>query len=109
MAKRKEAYSPVWKVIVLGIVTLGIYLVYWAVTRKIFLNKKGAEIPTAWLIIIPLVNYYFYYKLCEGWSKVCERKSEESKWVMFLVWVIIPFVSAALMQEGINNKFYPGA
>jgi len=101
----KEAYSPVWKVLLLSIITIFIYLLYWAVTRKRFLNKKGADIPTAWLIIIPIVNWYFYYRLCRGWARVC-RQDSSAKWLAFALWLLIPFVAAAFMQDEINNRFY---
>jgi len=45
-------------VIVLSLLTLGIYVLVWFVKTKREMNTKGAEIPTAWLIIIPIINIY---------------------------------------------------
>ena len=45
-------------VILLALITFGIYSLVWFVKTKNEMNTKGATIPTAWLIIIPLVNYY---------------------------------------------------
>ena len=43
-------------VLLLPFITFGIYAIVWMVKTKGEMVAKGAEIPTAWLIIIPLVN-----------------------------------------------------
>ena len=48
-------------VIVFPFLTLGIYLLYWFVSTKNELKEKGADIPTAWLLIIPFVNIYWIW------------------------------------------------
>ncbi|MEM5835242.1 MAG: DUF4234 domain-containing protein [Candidatus Aenigmatarchaeota archaeon] len=58
----------------LGIVTLGIYFIYWLWKTKNELNELGAEIPTAWLIIIPFANIYWLYKYSEGFAKVTKKR-----------------------------------
>ena len=55
-------------VIVLSFVTFGIYAIYWVVKTKGEINSLGAKIPTAWLMIIPIANLYFFYKYAEGFS-----------------------------------------
>ncbi|GAI30384.1 unnamed protein product, partial [marine sediment metagenome] len=37
------------------------------------MNAKGAQIPTAWLIIIPFVNIWWYWKFCEGVELVTNK------------------------------------
>ncbi len=61
-------------VILLPFVTLGIYVLYWFVSTKRELNRKGASIPTAWLLIIPLVNIWWLWKYFEGAEHVSEGK-----------------------------------
>ena len=46
-------------VIIFTIITFGIYSIYWAVKTKNEINSLGADIPTAWLLIIPFGNFYF--------------------------------------------------
>jgi hypothetical protein len=43
-------------VVLLPFVTFGIYSIYWEVVTKNELNAQGAQIPTAWLLIVPFVN-----------------------------------------------------
>ena len=57
------------KVYVFGIITLGIYFIFWLIKTKNEMNSLGAEIPTAWLLIIPIANIYWLYRYAEGFSK----------------------------------------
>jgi hypothetical protein len=89
-------------VIVFPFLTLGIYSLYWLVSTKKELNRKGAEIPTAWLIIIPIVNIYWIWKYYEGASKVTEDKVNGV--LMFVIHLLITgIISAAICQDAYNN------
>ena len=46
----------VFAVFALPFITFGIYGWYWIVKTKVEMNKLGAQIPTAWFLIIPIVN-----------------------------------------------------
>jgi hypothetical protein len=52
--------------ILLYIVTLGIYSLYWSVSTKNEMNKLGANVPTAWLLIVPFVSLYWLWKYSEA-------------------------------------------
>lgn len=56
----------VFTVILLPYVTLGIYSLYWYVSTKNELNRRGEKIPTAWLIIVPIVNLWWIWKYSEA-------------------------------------------
>ena len=47
------------EVVLLCLFTFGIYQLYWNVVTKRELNKAGAQIPNAFLMIIPLVHFYY--------------------------------------------------
>ena len=57
--------SPV-AVVILSIVTFGIYALYWIVSTKRELNGLGASIPTSWLLIVPIANLCFLGKFGGG-------------------------------------------
>jgi hypothetical protein len=61
-------------VILLPFVTFGIYFLVWFVKTKGELNTKGAGIPTAWLLIVPIANIYWMWKYFEGAEKVTSGK-----------------------------------
>ncbi|MCR4323931.1 MAG: DUF4234 domain-containing protein [Nanoarchaeota archaeon] len=43
---------------IFSIITFGIYGIYWIVSTKNDINSLGGEIPTGWLLIIPIANLY---------------------------------------------------
>jgi cbb3-type cytochrome oxidase subunit 3 len=88
------------KVYVLGIITLGIYFLYWLVKTKNELNELGAQIPTAWLIIIPIANWYWLYKYAEGFAKVTKK---ESAILWFLLFFFVGIVMPAIVQSELNR------
>lgn len=88
-------------VALLPLVTFGIYSLYWSVKTKGELNKLGASIPTAWLIIIPLVNIWWYWKYCEGVELVTNNKM--STVISFLLIMLLGSIGAAVIQDTFNK------
>ena len=80
------------KMFILGLVTLGIYYIYWYFATRRELIEKGAEIPSAWLSIIPFIHIYFLYKYSEAFSKY------------FLLLLLLPGIGQLILQNLINNK-----
>jgi hypothetical protein len=88
-------------VYVVGIITLGIYFIYWHISTKNEMNRMGAEIPTAWLIIIPIANIYWLYKYAEGFSKKVRRDDNGVLW--FLLFWFVSIVTPAIVQPELNK------
>ncbi len=89
-------------VVLLSLVTFGLYDLYWFVSTKRELNERGAEIPTSWLLIVPFVNIYWAYKYFEGAEQV--NKGRVSGILMFLLDIlVIPVVPMAVCQDAYNN------
>ena len=64
-----ENRSPA-SVFFLGIFTAGLYHFIWLVKTKGEMNARGADIPTAWMLILPIVNLIWIWKYCQGVAKV---------------------------------------
>lgn len=92
--------SPIL-VLVLSIITFGIYALVWYVITKGEMNRRGARIPTALLIIIPLVNIYWMWKFCEGVGHV--TKERMSGPVAFLMVFFLSVIGMAIVQSSLNN------
>ena len=88
-------------VILLSIITLGIYSLFWYVTTKNEMNAKGAQIPTAWLIIIPFVNIWWYWKFCEGVELVTNKGMGVA--VAFLLLWLLGAIGEAIIQNELNK------
>jgi len=92
--------SPV-AVFVLSIITLGIYALYWLVRTKTEMNSNGASIPTAWYLIIPLANIWWYWKFSQGVEKVTNKGM--SAGVVFLMLWLLPIIGSAIIQSTLNE------
>jgi len=92
--------SPIL-VLVLSIITIGIYALVWYVITKGEMNRRGARIPTALLIIIPLVNIYWMWKFSEGVEKV--TRGGMSGAVAFLLMFFLGVIGMAIVQSSLNK------
>ena len=88
--------------IVYSIITLGIYFIYWLYKTKNEMVKLGADIPTFWLAIIPIVNIYFLYKYTKGAAHVA-KKSSDTGLLYFVLWLVLAPVAAILIQVELNK------
>jgi hypothetical protein len=88
-------------VIFLTIITFGIYALVWYVTTKDQMNANGAKIPTAWLLIVPIVNFYWMWKFCEGVEIVTSKRMEGV--MAFILLFLLGFIGMAIVQSSLNN------
>lgn len=89
-------------VIVLTLITFGIYGLVWTVSTKEELNSSGAEIPTAWLLIVPIANIFWLWKYAQGVETVTKQSAPTAFLLMFLLgpWFGIGY---AIMQSNYNK------
>lgn len=86
----------------LPFITFGIYGIYWEVKTKGEINRlTDANVPTAWLIIIPIVNIWWLWKYCEGVEKV--TKEQMSTVIAFLVLMLLGSIGMAIVQDSFNK------
>lgn len=89
------------KLFLLTVVTLGIYGIYWEVKTKGEMNAQGAEIPTAWLIIVPIANIWWLWKYAEGVEKVTGNKLSGP--VTFLILWLLGSIGMLIVQDAFNK------
>lgn len=88
-------------VYVLTIITFGIYGIYWSVKTKDELNSLGGDIPTGWLLIIPIANIYWLYKYSEAYSTKLKKDNNGILW--FIVFWLIGIIMPAIVQSDLNK------
>ncbi len=88
-------------VFLFSVITLGIYSIFWAVATKDQMNAKGAQIPTAWLIIVPIVNFFWWWKFCEGVELVTNKGMGAA--VAFLLILFLGAIGMAIIQNELNK------
>ena len=101
MTKRSVA-----TVIILSIVTLGIYALVWTVKTKGEMVKAGADIPTSWLLIVPIASIYYFWKWSGGVEHVTGGKF--SQVVSFLLMFMLGIIGMAIIQSELNKAIDRG-
>lgn len=95
-------------VILLSIVTLGIYALVWLVKTKGEMVKCGADIPTAWLLIVPIVSIFWTWKFAGGVEHVTRGKM--SQVIAFILLFVLGLIGMAIIQAELNKvEGTPGA
>ena len=86
--------------------TVGIYQIYWYVVTKGEMVERGADIPTAWLLIIPIANIYWIWKWSQGVEHVT-RSASSTVATFCLIFVLsflgLGFVATAIIQSLFNS------
>jgi len=86
---------------ILIIVTCGIYGIVWYVQTKDEINGLGADIPTGWLLIIPIANIFWSYKYCEGFATHVKKDDNTILW--FLLALFVGIIMPAIVQTELNK------
>lgn len=89
-------------VFLLPIVTLGIYSLYWLIKSKDEMNEQGAQIPTAWLLLVPIANLWWTWKFCEGVGHV--TNNDTSPGLALVLMLLLGNIGMAVIQSGLNKR-----
>ena len=85
-----------------AIITIGIYRWYWSIKTKTELNQRGAQIPTAWIWLIPLVGgIYWMVKYVQGVEVATQ--GQKSALAAFLWLFLLGPIGEAVLQSSYNN------
>lgn len=94
-------YREVVVVYLLIFVTLGIYWIYWAIQTKEEINQFGGNIPTGWLLIVPIANIYWLYRYSEAFSIYVKKDNNAILW--FILCWFVSIIMPALVQTELNK------
>lgn len=89
-------------VLLLPFVTFGIYALVWLVKTKREMVREGADIPTSWLIIVPIVSIYWQWKWCGGVEHFTRGRMSQA--VAFLLMFFLGMIGAAIIQDSFNKE-----
>ena len=94
-------------VVILSLITFGIYGIIWFVRTKDEMVQQGAEIPTGWLLIVPNGNIYWMWKWSGGVDRLTGGKTSQA--VAFLLILLLGIIGIAIMQSTFNEIADRGA
>jgi hypothetical protein len=89
-------------VVILSIITLGIYAIVWFVKTKNEMVEQGADIPTAWLIIVPIASIYWMWKWAGGVEHVTRGKFSQA--IAFILVFLLGVIGMAIVQDALNKS-----
>ncbi len=96
-------HRSILSVLILHLVTFGIYSWYWSIKTKGEMNRLGAKkIPTAWIWLIPLVGTIWWdWRYCKGVEHV--TKGKLSGVLIFLLKISAGFGIATYYTIGFSS------
>lgn len=94
-----EKRSPI-VVLLLGVITCGIYALVWYASTRGELVRKGADIPTTWLFIVPFVGLWYLWKYAVGSARVAGKYSDA---VVFVLLLLLGPIGQAVVQASYNE------
>ena len=86
--------------IILSIVTFGIASLVWMVRMKNDMNTRGAGIPTAWLLLVPIASIWWMWKWSVGVEIATGKKMSGP--VAFLLVFLLSLIGVAIVQVQLN-------
>ena len=106
MSQREIKSKNIFLVYFLSFFTFGIYSLVWTVKSKRDMNSLGAEIPTSWLLIIPVVNLFWLYKYAEGFAQNVKKDDSTMMWFVMSLFagIIMPFVVQSELNKISEHK-----
>lgn len=88
-------------VLLLSFVTLGIYALYWLVKSKREMVARGADIPTSWLLLVPIVSLYWHWQFAGGVEYVSRGRTQAI--AVFLLALFFPLGMFIIVQSAFNK------
>ncbi|TFC44707.1 DUF4234 domain-containing protein [Cryobacterium sp. TMT1-21] len=95
--KRRSPAAP----LLLPFVTFGIYALVWFAKTKNEINLVApSRIPTTWLVILPIISYWWLWKFAVGVQETTGFSRAGAFWLLLLLGPI----GAAIVQDSLNNS-----
>jgi prepilin signal peptidase PulO-like enzyme (type II secretory pathway) len=95
--KRRSPAAP----LLLPIITFGIYSLVWLVKTKNEMNKSiTSGIPSAWLLIVPIGNIFWYVSYARGVKEFTRTGSTAGT---FFLLVLLSAIGCAIVQARFNR------
>ncbi len=88
-------------VLLLTVVTLGLYSFYWVFVTTTEINESGGAVPHPILSLVPIVNLWWLWRYSGGVSEV--TRGDWSAFGAFALLLLLPGIGAAWLQSVYNR------
>ena len=82
------------------------YAWYWLVKTKNEMVQCGANVPTAWIWLIPFAVFYWQWKFGGGVEHVTQGKSSQA--ISFILLFLLGGIGMAIIQSSLNQAIDRG-
>lgn len=96
-----EARSP-GLCAVFGLLTGGLYCLYWFWVTAREMNMAGARVPPPWLMALPVINLWWFWQWCVGVERYTRRYLGAGTALIFLL--VVPASQAAGLFTDTRNE-----
>lgn len=94
-------------VLLLPLITFGIYTLVWEVKTKNEMNAVNSfRIPTAWLLIVPIANFFWLWNYASGAAEF--TRGTVSRGGAFWLMLLLGTIGGAIVQSGFNTAIKNG-
>lgn len=84
----------------LPLITFGIYSIVWFARTRGDLNRVGESVPTTWLYIVPIVNFWWLWTFAAAAANVSRRSAGGA----FALLLLLGPIGAAIVQSWLNKR-----
>jgi len=92
--------SPV-TMFLLGLFTLGIYHIFWQAGTSGEMDARVADIPTTWMLTIPILNLIWVWNYCQGVATV--TNGAMSGGTAFIIYLLAGSLTPSIFQSQFNK------
>ena len=96
MTKRGPA-----SVLLLTLVTFGIYSIFWYSGTRNEMVARGASIPGIWFMFLPILNLIFVWKWCQGVERVTNGSTSAVTALLLILFLSV--IGMAIVQGAFNK------
>ena len=96
MTKRGPA-----SVLLLTLVTFGIYSIFWYSGTRNEMVARGAKIPGIWFMLFPILSLIFVWKWCQGVEKVTNGSTSAVAALLLILFLSV--IGMAIVQGAFNK------
>jgi|DEB19_MinimDraft_3_1074340.scaffolds.fasta_scaffold20902_2 hypothetical protein len=80
--------------------TFGLYVFFWALDTKRALNKAGGSIPNGFLMALPVLNLYFWYKYAQAYVAIVKKTTRDQD---VLFYFLVPVLANSVIGLSFKN------
>ena len=92
-------HRSLFSIVLLDIITLGLYSIYWFFITKTemnTINAQSAKVPFFLWFFVPIINIWWFYRFCKAMNVI--TRGSLGVWVAFFAPIILYFAAMFILN-----------